>query len=405
VEDAGLVKLANDLLAAKVDGKFPGQTEADIDDDTAILWALDASETVGQELNPNEIYQEMEKELGELGLSDAVLKAAARKKLPGSTFCGPDRSFPVPDCAHATAARRLIGRYKGPGDKTRILGCVNRKAKALGCDSKSSDSLETKEIPVVVAEEPTVEVKDTFVVPTCEQLKSLTNEDAKLLFTSIETELLDRKLTVKEDCKKCIDAESKLAEIEAVLSNTKDEAEKSLSEVKTSSDAKVLNLENTLAVLRDELAAVYADFTHLADDMINLRAEKHRAEVDKLAIVGVLKGKFKDLQTATTELLTKDSLLTDTTLVMDGFDPTQIFERLNDGMTREPKGVVDNPANTNVDDIPVDLFSLTYSGQSAVANVRRFISEGRVDDAKRLYGKMKSLGEFPDSLTWEQLSK
>lgn len=68
---------------------------------------------------------------------DAKLSTKKRKKLKGSTFCGPDRSFPVPDCAHVTAARRLIGRAKGlsASQKARILACVSRKAKSLGCKS------------------------------------------------------------------------------------------------------------------------------------------------------------------------------------------------------------------------------------------------------------------------------
>lgn len=66
---------------------------------------------------------------------DAQLSASQRKSLPSSAFCGPDRSFPVPDCAHVRAARRLIGRYKGSGDKSKILACVNRKARSMGCDS------------------------------------------------------------------------------------------------------------------------------------------------------------------------------------------------------------------------------------------------------------------------------
>lgn len=78
---------------------------------------------------------EMDNELGE----DKKLSTEKRKSLKTSTFCGPNRSFPVPDCAHVTAARRLVGRYKGPGDKSRILGCVSRKAKSLGCDSKSDN--------------------------------------------------------------------------------------------------------------------------------------------------------------------------------------------------------------------------------------------------------------------------
>jgi hypothetical protein len=66
---------------------------------------------------------------------DKKLTGAARKKLKSSTFCGPGRSFPVPDCAHVTAARRLIGRFKSTMDaKAKIMSCVNRKAKSLGCD-------------------------------------------------------------------------------------------------------------------------------------------------------------------------------------------------------------------------------------------------------------------------------
>ena len=66
----------------------------------------------------------------------ARLSSAERKKLKGSTFCGPERSFPVPDCAHVTAAKRLIGRYKGPGDKGKIMSCVERKEKSLNCETK-----------------------------------------------------------------------------------------------------------------------------------------------------------------------------------------------------------------------------------------------------------------------------
>lgn len=89
-------------------------------------------------------YRYLALELEEMGFNDATLSSAQRKKLASKSFCGPDRSFPVPDCAHVRAARRLIGRYKGPGDKTRILGCVNKKAKALGCD-KGKDMLEAGE--------------------------------------------------------------------------------------------------------------------------------------------------------------------------------------------------------------------------------------------------------------------
>jgi len=66
--------------------------------------------------------------------SDAKLSTTKRKKLSSKTFCGPNRSFPVPDCSHVTAARRLIGRAKvAPETKSRIMACVNRKSKSMGC--------------------------------------------------------------------------------------------------------------------------------------------------------------------------------------------------------------------------------------------------------------------------------
>ncbi len=61
------------------------------------------------------------------------LSTEARKKLRDDQFCGPDRSFPVNDCDHVTAAKRMIGRYKGPGDKNSIMTCVKNKEKTLSC--------------------------------------------------------------------------------------------------------------------------------------------------------------------------------------------------------------------------------------------------------------------------------
>jgi phosphate uptake regulator len=83
---------------------------------------------------------------------DAKLSTAERKKLKGSTFCGPNRSFPVPDCAHVTAARRLIGRAKvGAATKKKILSCVSSKASKLGCGGK--DTLSDEAVEELIASE------------------------------------------------------------------------------------------------------------------------------------------------------------------------------------------------------------------------------------------------------------
>jgi len=100
------------------------------------LSAVDASEI--PEFND---LQTIVDELGKIeeNEEDAKISTEQRKKLSSSTFCGPNRSFPVPDCAHVTAARRLVGRWKGsPEAKARVKACVNRKANSLGCGGGAS---------------------------------------------------------------------------------------------------------------------------------------------------------------------------------------------------------------------------------------------------------------------------
>jgi len=77
-------------------------------------------------------------------IKDAKLDAEARKKLGGKSFCGPNRSFPVEDCAHHTAALRLLGRAKiSDGAKEKIRACVERKGKTLKCSTatKTEDGI------------------------------------------------------------------------------------------------------------------------------------------------------------------------------------------------------------------------------------------------------------------------
>ena len=111
----------------------------------------------------NELCVEMDEAVkaGELtaeAVADAKLSTEKRNKLAGGTFCGPSRSFPVPDCAHVTAARRLIGRYKGEGAKSKILACVARKASSLGCAGKKADAA-----PQVAENSNTIQVQDAEI--------------------------------------------------------------------------------------------------------------------------------------------------------------------------------------------------------------------------------------------------
>lgn len=67
------------------------------------------------------------------------LTTKQRKKMKSGTFCGPGRSFPVPDCKHVGVARAYLGRAKfSKSTKQKIAACINSKAKSLGCTSGKS---------------------------------------------------------------------------------------------------------------------------------------------------------------------------------------------------------------------------------------------------------------------------
>lgn len=68
----------------------------------------------------------------------ARLSAAQRKKLPAKTFAGPDRSFPIPDEAHAHAALMLIGNAP-PAARAKIRARANAKlGKSLASRTEGS---------------------------------------------------------------------------------------------------------------------------------------------------------------------------------------------------------------------------------------------------------------------------
>ena len=74
-----------------------------------------------------------------------TLTTKDRKALKKSTFCGPGRSFPVPDCKHVATAKAFLGRSKfSKSTKQKIAACINRKAKQLDCsgDKKAKADLE-----------------------------------------------------------------------------------------------------------------------------------------------------------------------------------------------------------------------------------------------------------------------
>ena len=63
-----------------------------------------------------------------------ALTTKQRKKMKSTTFCGPGRSFPVPNCRYVGIARAFLGRSKfSASTKKRISACISRRAKEMNC--------------------------------------------------------------------------------------------------------------------------------------------------------------------------------------------------------------------------------------------------------------------------------
>lgn len=259
----------------------------------------------------NELCLEMDEAVkaGELTaemVADAKLSTEKRNKLAGSTFCGPSRSFPVPDCAHVTAARRLIGRYKG-GSKDKILACVSRKAASLGCGAKKDNV----EAPQVTENSNTIQVQDAEIAKFVDEAK-VGNAAAEVLnhydglnkhYKGADDDLKGRMRHLHQRVGEHWDSASSLQWArEYVKSHSKDEvliATKELTDkeeavnsltdevtsLKTAVDAAKATQSEMLKAVKKALATQIVIFKTLTGhaDFKDLTAEQRTAKVDELS--------------------------------------------------------------------------------------------------------------------------
>jgi hypothetical protein len=106
------------------------------------------------------------------------LTTKQRKNLKKATFCGPNRSFPVPDCKHVAVAKAYLGRSNfSASTKKRIAACINRKAKQLGCDV--SKKAKAAERDYAFYRELSAEEKDIYRSDVFETTRNLVEESIK----------------------------------------------------------------------------------------------------------------------------------------------------------------------------------------------------------------------------------
>lgn len=142
------------------------------------------------------ILKAINDEIDRMCESDAKLTPKKRKKLPESVFCGPDRSWPVPDCQHVATARAYLKDPKKTknltaAQKKRVKACVERKAKALGCDKDKEDVQQTTTS--------TEETMSKFTFNTVEEL--LNSQEVQSHIDSVVTPLEQKMSDLEERLK------------------------------------------------------------------------------------------------------------------------------------------------------------------------------------------------------------
>lgn len=246
-------------------------------------------------------------------VKDAVLKAADRKKLGEKTFCGPDRSYPVPDCTHARAAVRLASHASNPSS---IVACAKRKAARLGCPMGEDKADKKDSLEVTSPGKFETEYFDRY-------------SDKKLLKMKLglEAALKERALS---PCKECEEKDSaRIAELESLLD-----------EVRQSKSTDILDLE------------------HLNRAVADAAAEVRTTHIRHITDLRMLKGDKVSIDDVTSELKEKNGseirlMLRDLT---EKVDMQKIADNLNSGLANKPDATVtvDDPTQSIKDAVKGD---------------------------------------------------
>jgi S-ribosylhomocysteine lyase LuxS involved in autoinducer biosynthesis len=301
------------------------------------FWGAEYDDIVGDDEWGKEYAKMIMESLTEVPeLKDKKLNAASRKKLAGSTFCGPDRSYPVPDCGHAKSA---MAYAKKNNAGSAVIACVRRKAKRLGCPF--SDAADVGQF-----------ISDYF--------DTFSDDEMVQMFDGLLKEAEERGVSLSDCGTKVL--EERITELESQLQTVKTETTASLQK-------DIETLENSLAdavkELRNAKVSKIVDFKRLTGD----KTEK-------------LEDQFQD-QTA--EVL--DSTLKD---LISKVDIVKIADKLNSGLSNIPNTTVPDPTliqdadKNNKPKYNIDIMKAIGERYLALRMKSQTVAENFLRDAKAM---------------------
>lgn len=202
--------------------------------------------------------------------TDAKLSTEQRTKLPGTAFCGPNRSFPAHDKAHVTAGLRLLNKAKvSDSVKAKIKACLYRKGKKYGIAANKDEVGEDFDILYRLEDEFTPEEITEIDAWFKENPDSDLPDVAPNTDTAAKTEQTDSNdTTVEKDL-------SKLKKDELL-----EELNKTQKQLKDTVDGHVKALE-----LRDKTIEELTGKVKNTETLINEKEDELNKYVDKLCVL------------------------------------------------------------------------------------------------------------------------
>lgn len=345
-------------------------------------------------LTGNKLTDEENEKLYELQLShmdkevieDSKLPAAKRKKLAASAFCGPQKTFLVTDCAHATAASKLLATYKGPGDTANIAAAIARKVKAFGCDA------------AVVQNSVKDNVQETGTVQ--EVVATPTVHDFSFRCEITETEISDGvKVALSKDfLNHMLEKFGKDAVAAAVLAAelAADPSElQALVDEVAKNEELVGELRDRVNALQKELKAAYDDMVQIEDQLISSKENARSAKLKNAHLFHQLDGSLTDELKSQLNVLSDEVLDTTLAALTAKVDINKITDKLNSGLSRTPEEEVEVPAGLTEPSAETQPTNTpTYATQRFVDQVYEqiYLREGNPVKAKAYYDDMVKQG-------------
>ena len=287
---------------------------------------------------------------------DSLLTKIQRDALPVTTFCGPNRTFPIKDELHFRATLAILDNYKGEADFTEVRKSVERKGKVKGfkVTDKTADAKSADTETIIPKSD---ETKDSLehgrimhmVIQTLEEAQHFSKEpvleDTEL---KVLQNLLQRlaKLVGKDALQNALQEEGLI-----VAQNN----EQVLVDEVVENEETICNLRDQLDKLREEYAQLHGDMETLQDSLVQANVAIRKAKEAHLTTLVTLRDtKVEDRDWTELEDAVVDSELE---TVLKNVDMTKITDKLGDGMSRIPTGEVEGPANIQ-DEAQKSKFSL-----------------------------------------------